>query len=829
MTKQKKISLKITQASLNQTALDWPRNMSNIYAAIDEAVNNESDLLTLEELALTGYEVNDEFQRTDNNRIIAALNDIAIYANKLDPNLIISIGHPFRLQKRNEIPDETFEKVKHPLYGRLSLPFIVQTLISGGEILGMTAKSNLYNNERGYEKRYFNEWSISAANAMGGTHGTIDITVDDQTIPFGRPITHFSDGENNINIAHAICEEKWIIGENYEHDNIIPSISNRLGSKDGLVLIIPNSSPPARDKMDEHIELAGKASEYVDIVIDTDGLGSSGSTFSQFGYQLILQDGKNISYGKRMSFNKVTTNTSTVSVNNAPSSTENKNPHSFNNIKGDPKTYLIYKTDKQQKWDSPNNPNRHYEEIIRYTAFWLFDYMRKTGAKGIMEAISGGADSAFNSTMVAVMVHMGVNDLGINNFCRELNIQPKENIKDIMHELLTGVYMGTNNSSTETRKAAEGIINELGGKFVNRNVQDLLDFYGVLYAVEDTSDIEPQMLTDIITYLNADNPSITADELKKKYPQIDDLVSAKDGIAYENIQARGREVLIMLFANKENKMAIANPNLDEARNAYATYGGDLHSGTINLNAHVPKAYQLQIMEYMCKNGVHGIMPPIKSLKQILKIKPSAELLPKNTEGKVIQNDEDAMQRSFEQMDAISEYMLYERKQTDNGARRLNASEIFETCKNNKLFKAVDENNLYNMVRVSYSRWATSQHKIHASPIAPTFGRNVDHQTSQRTPNIHGGSKDELTILAIDLLFKWAEKDNIEWQNREILERRAWQDATFIKTFDAAIWDNSSDKDFNLNKLYANLKTQGWDDMFTPIDKKHPISIISKGT
>ncbi len=849
MTKQNKISLKITQASLNQTALDWPRNMLNIYTAIDEAVAKGSDILALEELALTGYEANDEFQRTDNNRITAALNDIALYANELDPNLIISIGHPFRLQKRDEIhvnKETSYERIKNPLYDRMNLPFVVQTLISSGKVLGMTAKSNLFNNERGYEKRYFNEWCMNAADAMGGTHGTIDISFNDQTIPFGRPITHFSDGENNLNIAHAICEEKWIANKhdievnddaNYETDNVIPFISKYLGSKQGLVLVIPNASPPARDKMDKHVYLSNLASKYVDIVIDTDGLGSSGSTFSQFGYQLIAQDGKNISYGKRMSFNKVATNTSTVSVGNAPSSTEDKThasiPHEFKNIKEKPKPAIAYETDEQQAWDSPDNPNRHYEEIIRYTAFWLFDYMRKTGGKGIMEAISGGADSAFNSSIVSVMVHMGVKDLGIKNFCRELNIPQKETIKDIMKDLLTCVYMGTNNSSTETRLAAEGVANELGGKFINRNVQDLLDFYGVLYAVEDTSKMKPaekqQMILDITTYLNTDNSETTANELKNKYPQIEDLITVKDGVAYENIQARGREVLIMLFANKENKMAIANPNLDEARNAYATYGGDLHSGTINLNAHIPKAYQLNIMKYLCKNGVQGIMPPIKSFEAILDIPPSAELLPKDAEGNVLQNDETAMQRSFEQMDAISEYMLYERKQTDNGARRLNAGEVFDECQNNLLFKNVDENNLYNMVRVSYNRWAFSQHKIHATPISPTFGRNVDHQTSQRTPNINGGSKDELTLLAIDLLFKWAEKDKLNWSldDKKLFERRAWQDMTFIKEFDASIWDSSSEKDYNLNKLYKNLTTKGLYDTFDALDNKHPINILHK--
>ena len=95
------LSFKVTQAPLNQTALDWPRNMANIYAAIDEAVAQGSDLLALEELVLTGYEANDDFQRSDNDLILSSLDDIAAYAYAKAPHLIISAGHPWRLQMRD--------------------------------------------------------------------------------------------------------------------------------------------------------------------------------------------------------------------------------------------------------------------------------------------------------------------------------------------------------------------------------------------------------------------------------------------------------------------------------------------------------------------------------------------------------------------------------------------------------------------------------------------------------------------------------------------------------------------------------------------------------
>lgn len=878
------VTLRITQASLNQTALDWPRNMANIYAAVDEAVAQRSDILALEELALTGYEAGDEFQRTDNDRVCAALDDIAAYAAALDPNLVISIGHPWRQQDR-DIPapgDAPFERAKEPLYDRMNLPFNVQALIGGGAVQGMTAKASLYNDERGYEKRNFNEWSVAAAQRAGGVYGTIGIapggTGDDRVIPFGRPVVQIRDFAGNaVNIAHAICEEKWVAtrydghphdDSRYETDNIIPSVARYLGSRDGLVLLVPNASPPAPGKDERHAHLAALASRHADAVVDTDGLGTSGSTFFQFGHRMIAQDGAVVASGARLSFARAACTTSTITVNAAPPETAAKAhavmAHEFRHMGQAPRLSVAARDDAAQAWDAPGNPHRHYEEVIRYTAAWLFDYMRKSGSKGIMEALSGGADSAFNSVIVAVMVHMGMTELGVAAFCDELSVRNKDAVmgaaaggiaaaaRECLSEMLTGVYMGTANSSARTRHAAaflmEGGIdpetNEavpgIGGRFMSRNVQDLLDLYAAIYAVEDLSVLDPatrqELVRDIADCLNANPHTVSAEDraamaeaLRRKYPFVDDLATAaQDSVAYENIQARAREVLIMLFANKEGKMAVANPNLDEARNAYSTFGGDLHSGTINLNAHLPKAYQLGVMRYLYEHGVQGVMPPVRALGPVLKNKPSAELMPLGADGAVVQTDEASLQRSFAQMNRISEYMLYERRVTPSGARRLNAGEVYDSCRADPLFGGVDEDGLYNMVRVSYNRWTIAQHKIHASPVAPTFGRNVDHQTSQRTPNLHGGSRDELALLGLRLMFSWAEADGLGWSTRDraVLERRAWQDEGFVKTFGRLVWCEREDRDFDLRRLYEDVRARGWDELFPPLPAAHPVMRVS---
>ena len=154
------IQLRVTQVSTNQTALDFPRNLTNIFNAIRHAVEQQSDLVVFDELTVTGYECNDEFARVNNDVMRDFYQQIADYSYALDPNLVVSVGGTWRYVDRSEatrvrttrMGDET-ERMKNPLYNRAGRPFNVQTVIAGGQVHGMTAKMNLFDYERGYESR----------------------------------------------------------------------------------------------------------------------------------------------------------------------------------------------------------------------------------------------------------------------------------------------------------------------------------------------------------------------------------------------------------------------------------------------------------------------------------------------------------------------------------------------------------------------------------------------------------------------------------------------------------------------------------------------------
>lgn len=867
--------LKIASASCNQTGGDWPRNVANICKAIDRAVADGADILALEELGLSGYERGDDFYYSDNQKTREMLQVIADYAASLDPHLVISVGHPWYFADKN-LPDQP-ERRKSPIYNRINNNFNVQTIVTGGEIVAMSAKRYLFNYERGYEKRHFEEWSDTLANQYSNRHGQgrdgtimIDLpalTLADGTvlpekpIPFGSPVVQIGSGDKRANLTHVICEEYWVGSRfdsspdnaDYDRDNPLADKAKRF---DITVALNPNASPPVEDKIDKHKELCKLASRHCGVIVHTDGLGTSGSTFAQFGSRLMAQNGEIISEGLRSSFadmaytSQIVTVTPPADKGHAPHAVV---PHVFKGVASEPVQ------DGPAPWEK--SPRRSFEEEMRNELLWLFDYMRKNKLQGITQALSGGADSAYNAAKVRLMVELGFKELGVEGFLAAMpHLSYKKDVqaayaaggKDAaldacMKHMLTCVYMGTDNSSDETLRAARTLVEGgvtpdgasykgIGGKFEYRNVQRLVEVYAEIFAgvnpgkIDDTR--EAEIRREIAKILQTRKDDATREQidaqiaaLKDRFEEVayDVVTVAKDEhqLAYENIQARLRQVLIMLFSNVENKIAISNPNLDEGRNSYATWGGDLHGGMISGNAHKNKARQLEHMQLLFDHGLDGI-PPVKAFFWVLKNKPSAELQPKAKDGKVTQFDEDQLGRSFVQMDVISNLMLNDRPQAQSD-RKNSPIEVFDKCRIHTAFDGDSIELLHDRIRLSYDKWAHAQFKIHGSPIAATYGRNVDHQSSLRTPNISAFHKPELAQMALHALALAAARDGSTFEQLSgghtlaALQKRALLDADFAAALTSKMWTKGATdgRSLKLATLYDAVRKDGFGDMLKP--------------
>lgn len=866
-----KLKLKIASASCNQTAGDWPRNLANICAAIDKAAEDGADILGLEELTLTGYERGDDFYYSDNAKTRMMLQLVADYAASKAPNMIISIGHPWYFADKT-LPDQE-ERRKNPIFNRINNQFNVQTLLSGGNIVSMSAKRYLFNYERGYEKRHFEEWSDEKADAYEnefgkGRDGTIYIKLPEAkaadgsiipatVIPFGSPVVAFGDGKRSINLSHIICEEYWV-GSRFDAspDNADYAKDNPLARKarkyDITVAMNPNASPPVANKIDKHYELAKLASAHCGVLVHTDGVGSSGSTFAQFGSRLMAQDGKIVSEGQRNSLKDVVYTSQTVEVK--PATDKGHKPHAVVSHEFT-ESHTPALQDGAAKWDK--GPRREFEEEMRNEILWLFDYMRKNKIQGITQALSGGKDSAYNAGKVRLMVELAVEELGVEGFIEKMpHLKYKDAVLDAfkaggksaaidktMEHMLTCVYMGTDSSSDLTLNAARTLVEGgttkegeafkgIGGKFLYRNVQRLVELYAEIYAGVNPSKLadarDGEIRREIADILRLDPKTTPAHEVERRVHAVKtafeevtgdvlSIANEKHIVAYENIQARLRQVLIQLFSNVENKLAIANPNLDEGRNSYATFGGDLHGGMISGNAHKGKQREIDHMNLLMEHGLDGIAPMKAFYWSLQPENPSsAELRPLGKDGQIEQKDEDDLERTFDQMDFISDLMLNQRSLAQD-ERKNNPIEVFEKCRAHKFFEGDSIERLHDRIRISYDRWAFSQFKIHASPIAMTYGRNVDHQSSLRTPNTNAFHRPELAQLAFHCLGLMAERDGttlekLTGQSADVLSARALIDDSFAMALTDKMWTPDRGGRLRLSKLDAYIKDNGFDSL-----------------
>jgi NH3-dependent NAD+ synthetase len=355
----------------------------------------------------------------------------------------------------------------------------------------------------------------------------------------------------------------------------------------------------------------------------------------------------------------------------------------------------------------------------------------------------------------------------------------------------------------------------------------------LVFGVENTTKMGHErmqaLMLELSSFVHASPNKFTQAEMKAweerlrgEYPEIKEMTSvALEGqsIAYENFQARIRNTMIWAAANVHGGMPRANPNLTEGYTNNTTAGGDLNSGAINPNGGMFKDEEQQVLKYIEEKGLHGVHDPIRALRRINSNEPTAGLLPQDED----QTDTKTMQATMPQLHTLALLMHHSRTLTEHGERELNFSEVYNRAKEDKEFSNMNENEQFNAVANFYRRWYSGQFKIHMGTIQRTMGRSVDHQTSRRTPNLNGGSKDEIILAAIDQMHQWAERDGLEWSDHErtVLEERAWQDPTFVKKFMRDMTNKNPEIEnmhYDLSALYSIIKDQGWDAVYEPLEQ-----------
>lgn len=229
-------------------------NANKIIELIDEAKNNNTQVLVFPELSLTGYTLQDLFfQARVLNEAKTQLNTIK--ENTKDLNMVVAIGLPL--------------EVKNKLYNCAAILF-------DGEILGIVPKTYIPNYHEFYEARHFAK----------APRENSEIRLGNDLIPFGTKII-FEDVNNPyLKIAAEICEDVWA-----------PLPPSTLHCLNGATLILNTSaSNDLTGKSDYRRALIAQQSArcVCGYVYTNAGLGESSTDVVFSGHHLICENGSKL-------------------------------------------------------------------------------------------------------------------------------------------------------------------------------------------------------------------------------------------------------------------------------------------------------------------------------------------------------------------------------------------------------------------------------------------------------------------------------------------------------------------------------------------------------
>jgi len=292
------------------------------------------------------------------------------------------------------------------------------------------------------------------------------------------------------------------------------------------------------------------------------------------------------------------------------------------------------------------------EECALGPACWLWDYIRRSGASGLLLPLSGGADSASVAGIVRVMCKLVATAVTngdqrvIDDIKRITNIEIPEFNLSLLHDstsisnnndmilslgdkycnsILHTVYMGTSNSSIATNSRAARLSKSIGAYHNFLNI-DLI-------------------VSSILTVFS----TISGGKLPK---YISKGGSHCEDLALQNIQARLRMVMAYLCAQLlpwcRGKtgflLVLGSANVDEALRGYMTKY-DCSSADINPIGGISKGDLKRMLGWIAINY------KLPVLAEISEATPTAELRPidDDEQNDYTQTDEDDMGMSYEDL------------------------------------------------------------------------------------------------------------------------------------------------------------------------------------
>ncbi len=271
------------------------------------------------------------------------------------------------------------------------------------------------------------------------------------------------------------------------------------------------------------------------------------------------------------------------------------------------------------------------EEISLGPACWLWDYLRRSRQGGFLLPLSGGLDSSSTATLVYSMCNLVVSSVQDGNhktlsdvrvIVADPDYTPRDP-KELCNRIFVTIYMGTKNSSKETRNRAALLASQIGSHHLSINIDNAVTAIVGIFAEASQGQI----------------PKFAAHG-----------GTVRENVALQNVQARSRMVVAYLFAQlvlwTRNRpgglLVLGSANVDEALRGYMTKY-DCSSADVNPIGGISKTDLKSFLAFAMQKF------SLSALEDVLKARPTAELEPLADGGQIVQSDEEDMGMSYDEL------------------------------------------------------------------------------------------------------------------------------------------------------------------------------------
>ncbi|XP_058128192.1 glutamine-dependent NAD(+) synthetase [Anopheles ziemanni] len=604
-------TVRVAVATLNQWAMDFQGNLERILRSIEIAVAGGATYRTGPELEVSGYSCEDHFHEPDTYLHCWEVL-LELMRAPAAQNMLIDVGMP--VQHRN-------------------VAYNCRVAFYNERIVLVRPKMIMCDDGNYRETRWFSPWTKERQTEELQLPRFVALALGQETVPIGDAVIATRD----TCLGYEICEELW----NPRSKHIDMSLAG--------VEIIVNGSGSYMQLRKAHIttDLIRNASYKAGGAYLFSNLrGCDGQRVYFNGCSAVALNGQVVARGRQFALGEVEVTVAAFDLQDirayrgalrsrsslaasTPTYPRIQLPIELAGLAANWHTTPAGEPQATTTQGGEWSYHRPEEEIALGPACWLWDYLRRSGQGGFFLPLSGGVDSSSTAIIVYSMCRLVVEavaggDRQVRDDCRKILADPDylpTDAGDLCGRLLFTCYMGTENSSQETRRRASTLAAQIRSHHLDIGI-----------------DTAVSALLGVFRLATGQTPRFRTDG-----------GCPRQNLALQNIQARTRMVLAYLFAQlmlwvrgrPGGLLVLGSANVDEALRGYMTKY-DCSSADVNPIGGISKVDLRRFLAYAQREF------SLPVVAEIVQAPPTAELEPL-VDGAIAQTDEQDMGLTYAEL------------------------------------------------------------------------------------------------------------------------------------------------------------------------------------